>query len=99
MADQEPPTNYDPPDDRLQFTLTLLILALLLSICIGLPVWLALSLHAGWGALTAIAACIAWMYLGPPPMPGLLNGIISCSECSPSLGSLSVALVAPYTCG
>ena len=78
MPDQESPSNsYDPPDDGLQFALTLLFLAVLLSICIGTPLWLALSFHAGWGALAALASCVVWMYLGPPPMPGLLNGIVS----------------------
>jgi len=77
MADSESPTNpCDPPDDRLQTTLTLLFLAVLLSVCIGVPIWLASSHHPGWGALAALASAMEWMYLGPPPMPGFLNGIV-----------------------
>ena len=78
MADQASSTNrYEPAGDRLQFAITLLFIAVLLVACIGIPVWLASSFHPGWGSLAALASSVAWMYLGPPPMPGFFNGIVS----------------------
>ncbi len=66
-----------PPNDWLQFILTLGFVVLILSACSVLPIVVASQFHPGWGVLAAIFAMYAWMVLGPPPMPGLLNGVIA----------------------
>lgn len=71
------PNSSSPPNERLQFALAIVLVLVILSTCVAVPVVVASQFHPGWGVLAAIFAMVAWTYLGPPPSPGLLNGIVA----------------------
>ncbi len=52
-------------------------LLVLFVACIGAPSVANASLGPWAGLGMAVGAFIAWVYLGPPPMPGLLPGMLA----------------------
>lgn len=77
-TEQNPPSPPSIPlNERLQIFLTFGLAVLNLAACVVLPLVIASQFHPGWGVLAAIFAMFAWMVLGPPPMPGFLNGIVA----------------------
>ena len=69
------------------------VVVLLLGACIAAPLIVAAWVHPAAGALAAILAMIAWAYLGPPPMPGFLNGIVALSGLAALFGVLIACVI------
>ncbi len=67
----------NPTGETLSFVVALILVVLIFAACFTLPLFVASWVHPATGALVAILAMVAWVYLGPPPMPGLVNGIIA----------------------
>ncbi|TWU50731.1 hypothetical protein Poly51_40240 [Rubripirellula tenax] len=79
--------------ENLQLILFFVIVVLLLGACIAAPLLVAAWVHPAAGVLAAILAMIAWAYLGPPPMPGVLNGIVALTGLAVIFGVLVVCLI------
>lgn len=54
--------------------------------------WCCLQMGPGPGALGAVIGLFTWVRLGPPPMPGLLPGLMGVSVLASNLGLLAFAL-------
>ena len=64
--------DIDPP-----LWLGLLLCALLIIVLIAAPIAASRFLHPWAGVAVAVLALPAWLYLGPRPMPGFLNGFVA----------------------
>jgi len=72
---------YDEPFDNCRLLLGLLY-CFLLPVLLG-GVSIAVSIRAPWaGFVLSVLALPVWVLLGPPPMPGLLNGLLCVSGCT-----------------
>lgn len=75
--DRDSLRNPNPVGETLQLILGIVLVVVLLAACITIPLLVAAWVHPAVGALVAILAMVAWIYIGPPPMPGFLNGIVA----------------------
>jgi len=66
-------------DLELPFWIGLLLCAVLLALLAAAPTALAVRVHPWAGFAAAVAAIPAWRYLGPPPGPGFLTGLVCVS--------------------
>ncbi len=67
----------NPTGETLRFVIAFILVILIFATCFTLPLLVSSWVHPAVGALAAILAMGVWVYLGPPPMPGLINGIIA----------------------
>ena len=74
--DEEPPRTSSDTSD-LREALGCVMLLVLFVTCIWAPAAAFASLGP-WAVLAvAVGAWIVWLYLGPPPFPGQLNGMLA----------------------
>ena len=94
LADNEPsPT---PPSQLREVWLFVLEITLTLAIFLAgfvTPLYVAHAFNPWLGLLTSVVALIAWIYLGPPPMPGLLNGVVCLAGLAGILGTVVNCIV------
>ncbi len=69
-------TNSSSDSSNLREALGCVALLILFATCVGAPSAAYGSLGPWAGLGTAVGAFVAWIYLGPPPMPGLLPGLL-----------------------
>lgn len=67
----------NPRGEMLQLVLGILLVVLLLAACIAIPLMVAAWVHPAVGVLVSVLAIVVWVYIGPPPMPGFLNGFVA----------------------
>jgi hypothetical protein len=70
-------TGSSSDSSNLREALGCVALLVLFVTCVGAPAAAYGSLGPWAGLGVAVGALIAWMYLGPPPMPGLLPGLLA----------------------
>lgn len=63
--------------ESLRLIFALVLVVVLFAACVSLPLVVMVRVHPAMGALVAVLAMITWVYLGPPPMPGFLNGFLA----------------------
>ncbi len=63
-----------------------------LFVLVLLGPWCLLQMGPGPGALGSVIGLVAWQRLGPPPMPGLLPGLMGLVVLASNLGLLAFAL-------
>ena len=80
--------DFDPP-----FWLGLLLCAGLFVVLIAAPIATSRLIHPWAGVAVAVLVLPAWIYLGPRPMPGLLNGLLAVGGLFALLGQLVVAAI------
>lgn len=52
-------------------------IAALFAVCISLPIIVEIWLHPIAAVIVSLLMMGVWVYLGPPPMPGFLNGFMA----------------------
>ncbi len=70
-------TGSSSDSSNLREALGCVALLVLFVACVGAPVVANASLGPWAGLGMAVGAFITWVYLGPPPMPGLLPGMLA----------------------
>lgn len=84
-------------NESLKVTLAITYIAILLAICIALPLLTSSWIHPGAGVVVAIVSMVAWRYLGPSPMPGFVNGLVAIQGLLAIIGVLVVCVIRTVT--
>src|SRR4051812_38249411 len=84
MSDSErprrrPASRRNDLPEAVRLPLVLAAVAVLLLGCTAGPLIILGRFGPWFGLLASLAAFPVWVYLGPPPMPGLLNGVVCLS--------------------
>lgn len=85
-----------PPSQLREILLFVFGLVLTLTLfltCFASPLYVAHAFHPWLGLLTSVIAIFTWLYLGPRPMPGLINGIVCLAGLAGILGTLINCIV------
>ena len=91
--------NTHPEQRSSEFRETLLALIglhlalLLFAGCVAAPIATALLINPWLGFLVSFVSFIAWIRIGPRPMPGLVPGIICLNGCAGIIGTTIFCLV------
>lgn len=80
--------DIDPPP-----WLGLLLCAVLIIVLVAAPIATSRLVHPWAGVALAVVALPAWVYLGPRPMPGFLNGLFALNGLFLLLAMLVVAVI------
>ena len=80
--------NVDKSDSILREGIGCLGLFLLFAVCVGAPSFAYHALGPWVAILASGTALVAWVYLGPPPFPGLLPGTLGMAVILNSIGWL-----------
>jgi|688.fasta_scaffold73441_9 hypothetical protein len=75
-----------------KIALAIAYVVVLLAFCIALPLIASTWIHPAAGVLVAVGSIIVWMYFGPPPMPGFINGLIAINGLFAIIGTLIVCI-------
>jgi len=69
--------------------LRLFLVIIIFAFCFTGPLMISIYCGDGWGVLAAFVAIPFWRYVGSPPCPGFLNGIV----CITGLGILVMIFI------
>ena len=86
-------TDSSGDSSNLREALGCIALLVLFAACIGGPAAVNANLGPWAGLGMAVGAFIAWVYLGPPPQPGLLPGMLAILVLLNSLAWTTVSIV------
>ena len=72
---------------------SLLLTLLLLAGCLAAPIATARLVNPWLGLLVSFGSFMAWVWIGPRPMPGFIPGIICLSGCAGLIGTSLFCLI------
>src|SRR5262245_16101038 len=93
MADGAPEPGSSELRETLLDLVGFILALLLLTACVAAPLEIARMTNPWWGLLAALGSFVAWIGIGPRPMPGLIPGIVALTGCAGILVASFVCLI------
>jgi hypothetical protein len=93
MADSVPEQPSSEIRETLLALVGLLLALVLLAACLAAPIVTARLVNPWLGLLVSLGSLIAWVWIGPRPMPGFVPGIICLSGCAAIVGTSVACLI------
>ncbi len=93
MADSVPEQRSSEFRETLLALVGLVLALLLFSVCMAAPISAARLINPWLGFLVSLVSLVAWVWLGPRPMPGFVAGITCLGGCAGILGASIVCLI------